>query len=262
MSSFNIMFMLKIAAKHWIPLVLAAVIAAAAGYGYAHYLQDSKFSAAGSIMVTNGEIISDSNQNTSIISKSDRVEGADISASLGFTQTVIDILETPEIYKQLAENMGNEYSYSQLKGMISVARRETNSLFIDISIVTDDAQQSVRYLNGYLSLAPDYIKNIVPNTASYVTLADRAGVIRQSTVKVMMVCAVVGVVIVYLIIFLISASDTVIRDEETLRDHLGVDIIGVVPDFTWAKTKENKYYKSGRYYAYGYGGKKNVSEKT
>lgn len=251
MNIFNFFFMLRIALKHWWVLVLSAIIAGVAAFSYFNYIVEPKFAAKGSIIVTNGSIIAQGD-----VDDDSKVENADISTSLNFAETVADILETSGIFKQLANETGNRFTYGQLQGMALVERRANNTLFIDVTFTTTDSALAVELVNKYLDLAPDYINSHVTNTASAVTKADYANEVYLNTLTTVAIAAVAAAAVVYLIIFLIYSSDAIIRDEESFRERFDIPVMGVIPDFANAKTKESKYYKYNRYYGYGYGGNK------
>ncbi|MGI6279611.1 MAG: YveK family protein [Acutalibacteraceae bacterium] len=253
MDTFNIFFMLKIAAKHFVAILLGAVIAATAAYAYSKYFTEPQYSATGSICVTNGAIISDGTN----VDQSDPLQNADIVASLNFVETVKDILDTPGIYKQLSKDIANKYTFTQLKSKISIRRRSERSLFIDISFTSTSREEAVSLVNKYLDTAPDYISSYVPNVATAVTHADYANQAQLNASTVMFIAAILGAAVVYVIIFLIYSADTVIRDEESFKQRFDVPVIGIVPDFSSAKGKEDRYYRYyGRYGHYSYGGNK------
>ncbi len=257
MNIFNLFFMLKIALKHWLALALAAVICAGTAFVYVNYMLPPQYKAKGSLMVTNGTIL-----NESEVEPDDKLLNTDITASYNFLDTVADMLETSGIYEQLAEVTGNKYNYTQLKGMTSIVRRDDHSLYIDIEFITGTPQEAVIMINKYLDLVPDYIDSKVLNSAVSIEYADSAVEVNMSSLSAMLLAGIAGAAIVYLIFFLIYSADTVIRDEESFKDHLDINVIGVVPDFASSKSTEKKYYKYNRYYGYGYGygygGRKNA----
>lgn len=248
---FNLFFMLRIALKHWIPIVVTAIVVAASAFCYLNYLVKPKYSASGAIIVTNGAIIN-GNDNTNQTS----INQTDVTTSIIFAETVNDILTMPDLYKELSHEIGDKYTGPQLEGMAKVERRNDESLFFDVTFTTIDPQESVELVNTYLEIAPGYINKIVSNSATSVQKVERAHEQITSSWTIVGVAGVLGAAAVYFIIFLIYSSDSIIRDEESFRERFDLPIIGVVPDFANAKSREGKYYKYSRYY--GYGGNKNA----
>lgn len=236
--------MLKIAAKRWWALILAALVAGGMTFGYFTFFTVPKYSATGSIIVTNGTIIVDS----TYTSEDSKVEGGDISTSMNFAETVTDILKTSEIYKKLAAKTGDKYDFAQLQGMTSVRRRSTGTLFIDVTITTTNKEESINLVNTYLGLTPEYINSIVRNTSVFINEAENAKVVNVNVITMTVLAAILAAVVVYLIIFLIYYSDAIIRDDDAFKDRFDIPIIGVIPDFSKARVKENRYYKRSNYY--------------
>lgn len=251
MNNLSLFTMAKIALKHIVFLVLAAVIAAVGAFSYCSFVATPKYSATGSVIVTNGAIITNSDDKSTL-------NNSDIVASINFAETVVDILNTNGIYKNLSEKLDGKYSYSQLKGCSRVARRGEDTLFIDVSFTTVDKDEAVKLVNEYLKLVPSYINEFVPDTAATATTrADAAGKIYPKTLTTTVLFAVLAAGIVYIIFLIIFLSNTVIVGEEDFKERFDVAVIGSIPDFATAKS--SKYYKSKYYNSYNYYSKGGVN---
>ena len=127
-----------------------------------------EYSATASILVTNGAVI------TSYAETTDKISGSDISASLYLAETVIDILNTPDIYIELAEELG-EKDYQRLQGAFSVSRRSEDTLFVDITYSNADPQRAMDVVNKFAEVACGYIPGFIPSArVNIATLATKA----------------------------------------------------------------------------------------
>ena len=244
MNNFTLFSLIRIALKNIFIIILVAVLCAAGTFSYFNFVANPKYQAKGSIMVTNGAIIIDSDTDKSSL------DNQDIYASINFLNTVIDILKTSDIYKELAEDFQGKYTYQQLQNYVAISRRENNTLFIDVSFTTNSITESKELVNGFLQMAPDYIYKFVPSTKIAVaSIAENATKVYPTTVKFTLVAALFGAVITYLILFLVYLFNTVIIAEEDFADRFNVTVLGCIPDF--ASAKSNKY----DYYSYSKGGK-------
>ena len=95
----------------WI-IAIAAVVCASAAFGYCKIFLTPSYSATASILVTNGAVI------TSYAETTDKISGSDIQASLILSYTVVDILNTPDIYIELADELGDKTNYQGLKNKL------------------------------------------------------------------------------------------------------------------------------------------------
>lgn len=247
MKNFTLLSLVRIALKHIFLLITAAVIFGAVVFGYFEFLVEPRFSAKASLLVTNGELIDNKNNS----SDSNAYENADIVASMNIAKTVCDILETNNVYKSLAENCDNKYTYSQLKHMAKVEKRDTNSLFIDISFTTGDPQLSIELANKYLEVAPEHINEYLPGVSTAITMAEDSSKVYPNSFVYAFAAAVFGAALTFVIILLVYASNTVIQDEEDFSERFNVPVLGSVPDFTSAKSSKS-YYKKYGYSGYGY----------
>ena len=252
MKNISLFTLIEIALKHIFIIIAAALLVAVTAFCYCEFVAVPQYSATGSLIVTNGAIVSVDDFNYEDYNSSENLENTDIQASLSFANTVIEILNTNDIYKELSNELNGKYTYGQLKTSSSIQRRSTNTLSIDISFTANTRDEAVMFVNEYLNLTPEYINSIVPKTAVKITsYAENAGKIYPRTLITTVLSGIVGAAIAYAILFLIYCANTVIKSEDDFKDRFDVPVLGCIPDFATAKTE--KYYKK---YSYTKGGKK------
>ena len=154
MNNISLFSLVRLALKYVYVLIVSALICAVIAFSYCQFVAVPKYSATGSVLVTNGAIITDNN---TVSSNSKTVSNTDIAASLQLANTITDILKTNDIYKELADNTGNKYLYTELKNNVVIKRRTTDTLFIDISFTASTPEEAKPLTNKFLELAPDYI---------------------------------------------------------------------------------------------------------
>ena len=158
---------MKYSLKKSIVLCLATMILCVATGCY-----KTEYSATASILVTNGAVT------TSYAETTDKISGSDISASLYLANTVVDILNTPDIYIELANELGEE-DYQSLQNSFLIARRSEDTLFVDITYSNSDQKKAVDIVNKFTELACDYIPRFIPsarvNVASIAVKAQKQG---------------------------------------------------------------------------------------
>ena len=217
------------------------MVCGAAAFCYCNYFVQEKYSATGSVLATNGgSVFSESNDKLS-------VQGTDINASINLSTTIVDILKTPDIYKQLAEELNGKYQYSQLKSWASVTKRSEYSMFIDIKFETNNREEAIIITNTFLELAPDYINQFIPNSSSTaVSMADSAYKTSPKTASTTLFAILIGAVLCYLIVYLVSLNNITIQNEEDFKDRYNIPILGNIPNFTEVQNKKYAYYYSDK----------------
>ena len=167
----------------------------------------------------------------------------------------ICILKTNDIYKELAVNTGGKYTYEQLLGNASVKRRNTDTLFIDITFTASSPEEAKNLVNNFLELVPEYILKYIPNSNSAVTTtAEKAHKTYPRTVSTTAVATIVGAILSFAVVYIVSLFSTTIKNEDDIKNNYDIMLIGNIPDFSNAKSKN--YYKYGYSKKGGYTGGK------
>lgn len=248
MEKFDLMPILKLAIKNIFILLLAGIVTAGSALVYCKYFATPRYSATGSLLVTNGAILTD-------LSTGERstLNNTDIVASMNLVETVADILKTNGIFKNLATELDNEYTYKDLMSRVAITRKSTDSLFINVTFSSSSADESILLVNKFLELAPKYINEYVPNSEVAVSKADSSSKVFPQTLSLMVISAAAGMAITLLILILVYSSNTVIKGEHYFAERFDVKILGNIPDFERSKSSKYNSYNYGYSY-YGRGG--------
>ena len=226
MNEISLSYLFKLALKRiWI-IIIAAVILGAGVFCYFNFAVSPVYKATGSILVTNGAITSQNDYSGS------KINSTDITASLALSYTVTDILNTPDIFKQLSSKIENKYTYSQLMNRCNIVRRNEDTLFIDISFNASSREEAIELVNTYLSLAPAHIVKYLPDSsANIATGADKTVQTFPNTSFYTIVAALLGAIIAFVIVFIIDSFDNTIKGEEYITSNFDVPLLGSIPDF-------------------------------
>lgn len=243
----NIMDLVLLAWRHiWI-IILAAVVFAASAFTYCKVFLTPKYSATASILVTNGAVTTSYDETTG------KIASSDISASLYLSYTVVDILNTPDIYKRVADQLGNDYSYQGLMATSSVSRRSEETLFIDVTFSSTDPKEAMRIANKFVETACDYIPGFIPSArANVASTAIKSVMTYPRTLMTTGVAGVIGAVAAYIVLFIIDSMNRAIKGEEDFTNSFDVPLLGAVPDFENAESSGYRKSKGRGGYSSGY----------
>ncbi len=241
MKEISLMYILNLALRRIWALILAAVVFAAGAFCYCKFLATPEYTATASVLVTNGGItVQNSNDNREAISTTD------ISASINLVDTVTDILETSDIYKQLAEKTDNQYTYKQLKSRTKISAKTDNSMFVDVSFSAADPVEAAKMVNAFVELTPEYIVNFVPySNVAVAATADSATLVFPNTTAISFIAAVIGVAIAFVIVFIVDSFDQAILGEKDFTSHYDIPLVGSIPDFETMNIESTNYYQKG-----------------
>lgn len=227
MREISLSYLLNIAWKRiWI---LAAVFIVTAGiaFGYCKLIASPKYAAKASILVTNGGMKNSQDAGNSAGS----VSNSDISASVNMVTTVVDILKTDDIYKQLSADFGGDYTYSELLKNASVEARGEKTMFIDVTFTASSESEALKLVNSFAELAPEYISDSIPNSYTKYYAAEKAAMTYPTTLKTTVIFAIFGVAAAYMALLLIDVFDRGIKSEADYVSRFDIPLIGIVPDF-------------------------------
>lgn len=247
-NEFSLYRIFRLVVKNFFIILLSAIICAVGAFCYCNFFVEERYVASGSIVVTNGGIIGIESDS---IAENEKVNNADIAASINLIKTVKDTLSTTDIYKLLSEKLNNKYTASQLKSFASISTRDDYSLFIDIKFEMNNPQEVAKITNMFLDLTPDYINDCIPNTKTKVFQSD--GMVAKTypqTFSTTVFAAFIGALISFAIVYIISLFNTTIESEEEFKNRYNIPVLGDIPDFSAAKSGKytKSYYKGGSYY--------------
>lgn len=242
----NIMDLLLLAWRYIWVIALSAVIIAVGAFSYCKFLLTEVYSATASIIATNGAVTVHSDKTT--------VSASDLSASLYLAETVIDILKTPDIYKDLADALNkdaniasdapNAYKFQNLMGRARVARRGEDTLFIDVTFSSTDPVEAMRIANKFVEISCEYIPEYIPHSiAKVASTAIKAGKTYPRTFRTTAIAGVIGAVLAYVVVFIIDSTNKAIKGEEDFVNRFDVPLLGAVPNF---ENVENSAYRKSK----------------
>lgn len=243
MQDISVFMFFRIARKRILPLLLAFVLAAGLMFSYCEFVSSPVYGANSSIIVTNGAVVSSSNDLQDI----QRVLGSDIQASLLLADSVVDMLKTPDVYKYLSRKIKADIDYNTLMARTTVARRGEDTLFVDISYKDVDPKQAIEISNLFASVACDYIAEFIPKAnPKVVSSADRATLVSPRTLRNTVLAGIIAAFVLFSVFVLFEILNDTVRGEDDFTSRYNIPLLGSVPDFEEAR--KAKSAGKGRYY--------------
>ena len=252
MEKISFFYLFQVILRYLYLIIAAVIIFALGAFFYSNYVAVARYSATGSLLVTNGAI-TDLGDSSSSNSNSKKVAGADIAASLDLKPTIVKILTENGLYKKLAEKTEGRYSYGRLRNSTRVTAGDETVLYVDVTFTSTSPSEAQRLVNELLTLAPEYIEAKIPNTKTSITEADYAVKTYPNTFSNIVTSAFLGALVALMPILLIAFFNNTIRTENDLMENYDIPIIGNIPDFANAKSGKGYNYKYNYYQKGGYG---------
>lgn len=212
--------------KKW-SILLFTLFFGALAYSLSAFVIAPKYEATVSLYVNNGATATTQTGTTL----------NDITASQELVGTYIQILNSETACADVIDKLNLDYSVSELQEMISMnAKNETEVL--EIHVTSPSPREAMAIANTFLNSAPEILVRIV-NAASVETVdtATRAIKVSPNVTRNTALGLLLGFILSAGIALLRFIIDKRIKNEEDLRQHYQLPILGAIPSFQMKQKK-------------------------
>lgn len=222
--------------KAWL-IIIIALLAGAAGFFVSKLFISPMYQSSFTVYVNNK---SDS-QSSSALSSSDT------SAIRSLANTYAKIITSNSVLLEAGEAVGLDISYDALKSLVD-AKADSTTGIITVNVLGVSPENALYLAQSISIVAENNISSIVDGSSMRVVdepmLSEN--IHSPNYMKITIICAFLGALLVAAIIIIREVMDDTIKDEKSLEERFGVAILGSVPN-------ADKAAKAGTKYGYGYG---------
>ena len=138
MANLSVAYFFRLALRRLWVLILAGIVCAAIAFCYCRFFTAPSYTASAAVVLNS--------TSRSAVVTTDEVTGSAIIGEVGtsLTGTVLDILKTSDIYRQVSEKLGGEYTWWSIRSGISITKRSEDSLFVDIRYTATSEKRRLR----------------------------------------------------------------------------------------------------------------------
>lgn len=224
----------KVLWQHAVIIVLATVVAAGIGYGYARYTVTPMYTAKTLMYVNNSSI--------SLGGSSLTFDLSELNAAKSLVDMYAVILKTRTTLNAVIQRAGLDYSYEKLSGMVNAASVNGTQIFA-VTVTSADPEEAALIANTIAEVLPNKISDTVEG--SRVSVVDRAVVpshrVFPSYTKYTAIGALIGLVLSCGAVLLVDMMDDIIRDEDYLIQNFDLPILGTIPDLMSRQDEQAVY---------------------
>lgn len=219
--------------KAWIIAIATILVGAIVG-AYAFFFVTPKYKASAMMYVNNNSV--------SVAGAS--FDLSDLNAAKSLVNTYLVILNSRNVLNEVIEKSGVDYSYKELKSMISAAPVDSTEVF-EVVITSTDPKEAEQIANSICSILPKKIASIVESSS--VRIVDSAVVPESKSSPNVTAYALVGMFVGFtvscIVIMILKLRDNSITSEDYLLNNYKYPVLAVIPDFDDNQQK-------GKYYSY------------
>lgn len=207
--------------KYWLVFVLAAIIGCGGAGAYSKFVITPLYQAECMVYVNNG----------SISLGSATLTMGDLDASQSLVDTYMVILESRRVLMDVAHRADVDYSYEQMKAMVSAGKVKDTEVF-SIYVTSENPREAEQIANIIAEVLPDAIANIVEGSS--VKIVDYAVVpsqkISPSNSKNAMMGGMGLLVLVGMFVTLKILMDKTIQSDEDLFELTNYPLLSKIPE--------------------------------
>jgi capsular polysaccharide biosynthesis protein len=212
-------------------IVLAVAAGAIIAGIYSYWFATPRYESTAKLYVLNSD--------NSILDLSDLQIGSYLTADYK------EVFKAWEVNEQVLENLGLNYSYSELAKMVTITN-PTDTRILYITVTSDDADQSMLMANEYAEVARQYISDTMltktPSILSTALISTKP--VSPNKMLNMIIGAIAGAVISLGVILILFLGDDKIKSEEDILNCCGIHTLAIVPHIdeeeVLKKSKKNR----------------------
>lgn len=233
--------------KVW-AIVLVSVIFTGCALGFTGLFVTPMYEAEALMYVNSNDI--------SVGSTKLSISAAELSAAQSLVETYIVILNTRTTLNDVIEKSEVNYTYEQLREMISAESVNGTEVF-SITVTSPDPKESELLANTIALVLPEKIASIVEGSSARIVdyAVEPVHKASPSFTKNAMIGFVVGFILSCGVIISMELMDDQIHDSDYLLQTYEIPVLAVIPDLL-SNQSSNDYYKRAEQVAKGRGNKK------
>ena len=230
---------LRVFSEHWIPIILAGVIAAAVGFVLAAFVVPKRYTSEALMYVEN----TSGNR-----SESESININDINVAQKLVNTCQILFKSNDVLEQLSGRFNNEYTATELGAMITI-ESVNNTEVLKISSVANDPMLAYSITSAEIEIAVDEYHRVIKGgsieTVSKPTVPETHTF--PSKTKFALIGGVIGLVLVYGILFVKELLDIKVKPDDDLAQMYDIPVFAEILDFEMTGKSGYKYSKYDSY---------------
>lgn len=166
-----------------------------------------------------------------VLNRSDSaINFSDLQLGTALTQDYIKVFKMWEVHEQVISNLNLTYTYSQVRGMLTVTN-DTDTRMLDITISSPDPEEAAAIANEYARVASEYIAETMstdkPNIMSVALVP--ANPVSPNKTRNIMLGFMLGAFLACGYVTIMLLLDDKYKTAEDIRKYTGLTTLAVVP---------------------------------
>lgn len=200
-------------------IIVILIIFILLGYIYSYYYITPEYRASSTVLLTTNEQ-SDSNQLTQ----------KDLTLNAGLISTYSNIIRSTKIVRSIIDELNLNIGVEELTNRINVNEIKSTQI-IEISVIYNNPKDAMNIANKLVENFSKEIVNIY--SLQNIRILDKAELPNTAYninhLKDMIIFFTIGIIFAFIYIIMMYFFDRTIKDENDIKNFIGLDILGTVP---------------------------------
>jgi len=201
---------------HWLPILAAVIVMAAAGFCYGHFFVTPQYSSNATLFVLS--------KSTSITSM------ADIQVGTNLTSDYMEVVKTRPVVEQVMETLGVADTYSHFVGKINVSN-PSNTRFLRITVTDPDPAFAKTVVDELADVSAAFISEKMdqePPTIIQYGYSDGRPVTHSARYYAALGGLAGAVIMVAIVVLMYLLNDKIMTPED-LEKRTGLNVLATLP---------------------------------
>lgn len=158
------------------------------------------------------------------------VDLADLQIGSYLAEDYQQVFNTWEVHEQVLQNLGLNYSYAALQGMLSVSN-PTDTRLLYITVTSADPVEATNLANEYAAVAQDFIYNVMDTEepSMFSRALEPTGPISPQKTRNVILGFLLGAILMAAVFVVRFLMDDKIKTVDDITKYVGLPTLAVVP---------------------------------
>ena len=243
-STLDLGYLFGVLKKHLLSVILAAIIAAGAGFGVSAFVIPKKYESHAMLYIENNQKVSEA------------VNINDINAAQKLVNTCQIIFKSSTMMDRLIANLDLPYTKEALNSMIT-ASSVNGTEVMELTVECSDPREAQLIVNELVELSTEEFLRVVKSGSIEIIDMGKVNTTPSfpNVPMITAVCFVIGAAAAYLIGLIRDMLDVAVKADDNIAKMYDVPVFAEIEDSETVGSGKYGYGKYGGYDRYGYGAK-------
>lgn len=209
-------------------IVLIIVMFTLLGFFYTKYMVKPDYKSTSTVVLTKA-------------TDNETITQTEVTLNQRLVATYTELIRSKTVIRQVISNLNAEIDEEQLKNSVSVSL-VNNTQLIEIAVTNENPELAQIFTNEITKVFIEKVKEIykIDNITIYYEAKVPLEPYNINHIKDIMMFAIIGIIVAFGLVFVLSLFDTTIKSAEEVEKRLGLSVLASIPNYDYEAKKKGK----------------------